>query len=640
MPEFQVKVKILGWKYINIRGLQTMEVDLEQHTKTPYPISLIMMPNGQGKTTTMELLTATLTGTAERWNRIQVMELRPPNSEDVWGEFQLRLLIDGQRTVIALHFDYAKGTASYATTRVDAHGGNESGFYLPASLRGVFNEQFVKRFIFDGELVKDILSGTKDEAEKTIRYLYNLDRLDDLMHAIEAVKRARQDGAEKTTSKTDRGLTRLRNQRDIAEERVRNLRSKQDDLQKRLQKVQEEVTKIEKFLRDRLAQSAELKKRFDDWTQQRMAVRQNLQLRTQYLVENLRDPAMASRLIFMRLNDLSNHLLRLKLPESTSRQFFVELAEEKFCVCGRPIGERERQTIGARAEKYLGHDEYGVVNAIKQAIRRAEFDDTLTNTVKDVQTLLDKDSQIQTELRRIEYKQKESGDEEVRQAIDNKARLEQEMQSLKEQIEKNRRDLKKAEADYDEVRAKFEEATQTANFIRHADKLKHITQRAASLALANLKHTIIENTNRRIAQLIHLEEIAVEAIDGHLKLFGKEGASQGQSLAIAYAFLGSLFADAAFGLPFVVDSPAGPLDLDVRREVATMLPDLFEQLILLVMSGEREGFCSTFYELPNVQFLTVIKGPTVLPKGAAIGTYGAGTGTLSSCYWTVHDTHL
>lgn len=85
----------------------------------------------------------------------------------------------------------------------------------------------------------------------------------------------------------------------------------------------------------------------------------------------------------------------------------------------------------------------------------------------------------------------------------------------------------------------------------------------------------------------------------------KEGVSEGQSLAVAYAFLTSLLADAPYQLPFIVDSPAVSLDTQVRREVGELIPDLFGQMIMFVISSEREGFADAFYSRKNVRFLTI-----------------------------------
>ena len=85
----------------------------------------------------------------------------------------------------------------------------------------------------------------------------------------------------------------------------------------------------------------------------------------------------------------------------------------------------------------------------------------------------------------------------------------------------------------------------------------------------------------------------------------KGGASEGQKLAVCYAFLTALLSEAPFGMPFIVDSPAVSLDLTLRATVGSLIPPLFEQLIVFVISSEREGFADAFKDNPGATFKTI-----------------------------------
>jgi hypothetical protein len=85
----------------------------------------------------------------------------------------------------------------------------------------------------------------------------------------------------------------------------------------------------------------------------------------------------------------------------------------------------------------------------------------------------------------------------------------------------------------------------------------------------------------------------------------KGNVSEGQSLAVAYAFLTSLLTEAPYKLPFIVDSPAVSLDTAVRREVGDIIPGLFDQMIMFVISSEREGFADAFYGREGVRYITL-----------------------------------
>ena len=79
-------------------------------------VALIQMPNGTGKTTTLQLLTATLTGQASAWDAARVRSFRQKGDSHPAGQFKATLLIDGKPLSIELTLDYDAGVARYKST--------------------------------------------------------------------------------------------------------------------------------------------------------------------------------------------------------------------------------------------------------------------------------------------------------------------------------------------------------------------------------------------------------------------------------------------------------------------------------------------------------------------------------------------
>ena len=116
--------------------------------------------------------------------------------------------------------------------------------------------------------------------------------------------------------------------------------------------------------------------------------------------------------------------------------------------------------------------------------------------------------------------------------------------------------------------------------------------------------------------------IRIARIEQCLFLENQEAGSTGENLCVAYAFLASLFGRARSGLPFVVDSPANPIDLKVRGEVADLLPKLTDQFIAFTISSERAGFVEPLDNAAGgaVQYVTMFrKGNTELEERARSG---------------------
>ena len=100
---------------------------------------------------------------------------------------------------------------------------------------------------------------------------------------------------------------------------------------------------------------------------------------------------------------------------------------------------------------------------------------------------------------------------------------------------------------------------------------------------------------------------------------GKSGGSAGETLSVAYAFLSTLFSRQDYQLPFVVDSPAGPLDHPKRSAVAALIPNLAGQFVAFVISTERDGFQDKLDDAckGKIQYVTLFrKGDAQIEKAA------------------------
>ena len=81
----------------------------------------------------------------------------------------------------------------------------------------------------------------------------------------------------------------------------------------------------------------------------------------------------------------------------------------------------------------------------------------------------------------------------------------------------------------------------------------------------------------------------------------------GQELATIYSFLSTLFEETTFDVPFVIDSPCGKMDSDVRDQVGQMIPEFFEQIVIFIINTEKEGFVDGLetHKETKKQYITV-----------------------------------
>jgi len=620
-----MKIKLLKWEYNNIRSILDLKIDLTNNKKN-YPVSMIMMPNGVGKTTTLTLLRTILSGDAESWDKEKVKSFKPENSNLSNGYFKLDLNIDNEHYFIKLNLNYKSGNAYYQTSRVSA-GGISDGYNIKESASRVLTSGFVKRFIFNGELAEEILESKSTEAERAIEFLYQLNVLDTLQYKIEVIKEKRQKATEKTSTTTQTGLTKLKNEKDGYKKVLKKLEKNANKLSNKLENKNSRLLNIKNNIDDKIKEDKGLKEDLEQVDLELQDIKIALHDKINQVLNLLRNrPFLFSNENMQGLKNLSFKMKELKLPKTTSRQFFNELAEQPTCICGREITEDEKYIIKEKATEYLGEDQIGLINAIKTEIRSIKENgkNELQDCIEDLSDLSNNKSKLETERQRIKNTKAEQGDIELEKLQDEKIDLEDEVEEIQRELEKlettSHKTINKYKLDdksniylcrkeYNKIKEKYAEATGTISLIKKADKTKKYLSKVKSLTLNKLKNRIKIETSDKIARIISTEEIVIESIDGYLKLEGKDGASEGQSLAIAYSFLGSLFEGSDHDLPFVVDSPAGSLDLSVRREVAKILPKLFEQLIIFITSGERESFADEFYNFSDddIQYLVINK---------------------------------
>ena len=137
--------------------------------------------------------------------------------------------------------------------------------------------------------------------------------------------------------------------------------------------------------------------------------------------------------------------------------------------------------------------------------------------------------------------------------------------------------------------------------------------------------------------------IRIREIKQSLILDGQEGGSVGETLSIGYAFLSTLFNRTDHQLPFVVDSPAGPIDLEVRPKVAQLVPKLSNQFIAFVISAERPGFLPALRETVadnDIQYITIFRKDTPFDKTAEDGVEESDDGYIVSSYGFFNKFHI
>lgn len=614
-----MKMSILEIEYKNIRKISNLKLSFENPNGNIIENSFIMMANGTGKTTTMSLIKGVFDGSANGWSSSIVKTYAPTTVISNNGEFSIKVKFDEKIYHYFLVLDYIAGTARIETAAMPK--GRENGRILPESIKTIFTEEFVKRFVFDGEQAEKSMDSKFDEAEQTIKYLYRLDKLDDILSANQKILSEIQNTEGKGRNGSDSALSNLRTRRDEVEHTIRTLKLMADDDKKRIEEY--EAEKAEKN-----AQRNEIDKKYKDLNQEKNNIikeieknKKDISAKIAEIMRLTKSPYLISQSLCDRMHELGTSMTKLKLPKNTSKDFFTELAHSEKCVCDRCIGETEREAILRNAERYLGSNQQSVLNTIKSSISGCEYDSSLNDAFEQL-------SELQEQATILNNRFNDNEEKLIKAGGDKAAELQSRIEELTEKIGACKKSLNDIEAKsdpyetltkdtnlclaneaLDELEKKIAAATNTNRALRRKEIVEELLNRIKQETTKSLKAEIVRKTNEKLKSVITDDKIEIESIDKYIKLKDRAGASEGQTLGIAYCFLGTLFEDAELQFPFIIDSPTGKMDFAKRQAVADIIPNVFNQMIAFVQSAEVERFADRFYSNPDSQYITIIASP-------------------------------
>ena len=607
-----MKMSILELEYKNIRKISSLQISFRNDTGGVIKNNFVMMANGTGKTTTMTLIKGLLDGSAKNWPVDYVKSFAPTTTTGDKGEFSITVKFDEKQYKYFLSLDYVNGIAKIETQAPPK--GRETGLLLPTAIKGIFTPEFVSRFVFDGEQAKKSMDRTSNEADETIRYLYRLDELDEIL-AMNMNILTEIQNAEGGSTGTRGSLSNLRSRQKKVRDHIASLEKKQKQLNGDIARFSQEKIEKEKQRQELDKNYEALNKEKNDVIAEQEKNRGNVDVKITEIVSLVKTPYLVSE---GRMYEFGDAMKKLKLPKSSSKDFFTELAYAEKCVCDRCIGEKERDAILKNAERYLGSDHQAVLNNIKSVLMGSTYDEHLVAAFEELGKLQEQKTRLNARFADVEDKLIKAGGPQVEQLQSEIEVLIGQISSAQTQLkiieskdeddetlteENNLHKARRADAEYE---VKIASTTKTNAALRKKNVVQDLVNEIKTQATAALKEEIIKKANDKISRVIKDDYIEIESIDGYIKLKDREGASDGQTLSIGYCFLGTLFEEAELEFPFVIDSPTGKMDFDKRQAVADIIPVVFNQMIAFVQSAEVKCFADRFYKNTDTQYLTIV----------------------------------
>lgn len=495
-----MEIKVHGWRYEGIRGgLAKATVDLGN---APSRWTLIQMPNGTGKTTTMALLRAAFSH--ETFTPVQVKGFRQDDATKT-GLFELSLSVDEKLFRIQLRFDFEAGTCTYWTARSGLSGGGlEEGWLLPSDLKRLFTQEFVRLFVFDGELAKEIRTVGRDRAASAIKTLYKIDLLAQLEQRVSTLVTQEQERASAVSTATEqRGVTRWKRAVAQCKQRASQLSSEIASLQNERRDALAREAELNAKVANRMSAHASLSERAETLKSERESIEKQVLDDAVQALSTFRAPPKLAGRVLDRLHALGAKLTHLKLPKTISSEFFQELAVQERCVCGRPITAAESKVIADRAPLYLADDQIVVINKMKVAVRECKVDDlAFSQTAETLKATLRRRLENSRALDQVQLDLVEAGDVEVGAWRAELQQLANKLPSLDEKLERastreptrqralgcnDENNLPMCEAELERSEKKLATATNTRNFTYQAGVTRRLLSQLITYSLDGLR---------------------------------------------------------------------------------------------------------------------------------------------------------
>lgn len=613
-------LRILGWRAEGLR-CPDHEIRCADSEGNPYPVSLIQMPNGTGKTTTLTLLRAALSGSLVKqgWNQHQISEFRKKNSDVQDGIFEVRLLLNDRRATIVLAFNFESSRVSYKTT----YGlGHRDGFHPPSEFRRFMNENFVNFYVFDGELAQHLLDKEHTDAQIVVENLFQMN----VFHAMARKVGEHWDNKTQNAGASEkRGLSRRRNRLGTLRARLTELKKRQFGLIEQRKELVGLLGQKRDTYQQQIDKEKERSKSLSTANTNVETLNGKVREEAMDVLESMRDPHALSSSFAKWMLELKDGLDRVKLPESAAREFFEDLSKEDECVCGRPINAKVAETIRERANQYLGTEDVSLLNSMKTAIKDVvgsspeDKEKRLNLQIENLSTVMAEARDAKNDLDQLSL-EAELSDPAIKDASQDIESLLEQIRVIDEQLEKfESKDqtlsddktfgIEILEKRIKDAESKLADITRTLNEKEKRDILTSIIESAHEKARKGITTDLCDQANSRISKLMPYNSVSIDRIGKNLILEGQEGGSTGETLSIAYAFLATLFHRGEHQLPFVVDSPAGPIDLAVRPKIGELIPNLSGQFIAFTISSERPRFVAPLKQASKseVHFVTLFR---------------------------------
>lgn len=497
------------------------------------------------------------------------------------------------------------------------------------TLDQIIPERLSSLFFFDGEDIEE-LAGIDNQGriQESIQNIMGLTILERATRHANAAAGRFEDEVEQHASEELSNL--IEEKRDI-ESHIEDLERKHQDTERARDRVAEEIRDIEQMV-GRLDESAALQDSRKEYREDRKGI----EAQVERLNEAIRNEVQQKGFVPLGMpliQETAEELDEMRedgiIPSELNDSYIDSLLEAEQCVCGRSL---EPGTEHYRYIKSQKGD--SVADGVEQSALRIishlnQFSDMQSSFFENVDEIIEERKGLHDEIDDLnemiddvtselqDMDQTTESGESVKELearleakVEEKEELNVKIGQIEQQIEDEESKINELEDEIGDKRDEREEAL----LAKRRQTAAELVEKELDEAFEGLKDRIRKLSNKKIRDTfgsIASKDMTAEITDNfELKIWQRIGGnrvevdkSTGERQIASLAFIGSLVAIArqryetdsdsdyfTGGIyPLVMDSPFGALDMEHRREVSRVIPELANQVVVFATDSQWKG---------------------------------------------------
>ena len=589
--------------------------DLEINFDSKKNINLFVGHNGFGKTSLFMAIKTVLSGDYTHLNEIdettgkaknnslsKLLKIYRGDKEIPTGVFELTYKVNDKIWGVGMKLDFLNEKIEFNYT--DPETGFHNKHSIDPTVENFFKKEFINLIFFDPQRVKHIfMKNSAYNPRACIEKFCGIDTISKVQEEIKIFEKNKitefknnslTTSVSANVEQTSQALELVSNNLKKSEQELKDHKAAKENIDLLIED-------LDNSYKDLLDKHKESKKTVDLYNKEIKQNNSDLQeLQNQILENIISRPYDLSNEYSKKIKDLMSVFDKHQIPEKDSIALFEQILENKVCICGNHIGEKEKQNINEYRKDIAENNEMiTFLNSLK---------DFWKNTIKPSSNYNFTDSFDNLKnmnLKNMELNQKVQNllvgedKDELEKIIEKKQDLKHQSDSLQEKIYKLENDSHSSEYNQSSIPALIKlrdtlnrelDGIKEIEKIRKFSKLINSTlEEASSLAVSRISDQIKKTLNENINLYMPEEKLDVSSISYILELV-KGGASSGQKATIAYQFLFTLLNRTNIKFPIWIDNPTNNIDEDNLQFVAKFLPNTNCQTILFLFAKELENF--------------------------------------------------